>query len=76
MTTTCSPSNSHQSASAYNALVPAGITPRSHVQVTGLFGGLSLIPPAVVPISEWRPTAGSWYLRPADLYAGLATCRG
>jgi S-adenosyl methyltransferase len=58
---------------AYNALVPAGITPRSHAQVTELFGELSLIPPAVVPISEWRPTTGSWYLRPADLYAGLAT---
>jgi S-adenosyl methyltransferase len=57
----------------YNALVPFGVTPRRHAQVTALFGGLSLVPPGVVPVSEWRPAAGSWYPRPADLYAGLAT---
>jgi SAM-dependent methyltransferase len=40
---------------AYNALVPAGITARSHAQVTALFGGLPLVAPGVVPVSEWRP---------------------
>jgi hypothetical protein len=58
---------------AYNALVPAGITARSHAGVTALFGGLSLVAPGVVPVSEWRPDAGCWPGQPADLYAGLAT---
>jgi hypothetical protein len=58
---------------AYNALVPAGITARSHAQVTALFGGLSLVAPGVVPVAEWRPDTGRWWSQPADLYAGLAT---
>ena len=58
---------------AYNALVPAGITARSHAEVTALFGGLLLVAPGVVPVSEWRPDAGCWPGQPADLYAGLAT---
>jgi S-adenosyl methyltransferase len=33
----------------YNALVPAPLTPRSHTQVSALFGGLPLVPPGVVP---------------------------
>jgi hypothetical protein len=62
-------------AAAYNALVPAGITPRSHRQVTALFGGLSLVPPGIAPVAEWRPGRHDWFLQPADLYAGLATIR-
>jgi hypothetical protein len=58
---------------AYNTLVPAGITARSHAGVTALFGGLSLVAPGVVPVTEWRPDAGCWPGQPADLYAGLAT---
>ena len=58
---------------AYNTLVPAGITARSHAGVTALFGGLSLVAPGVVPVAEWRPDAGCWPGQPADLYAGLAT---
>jgi hypothetical protein len=56
---------------AYNSLVRAGITARPHSQVTALFGGLSLVPPGVVPVAEWRPVMG---FRPqaADMYAGLA----
>jgi SAM-dependent methyltransferase len=57
---------------AYNALVPAGITARSHAQVTALFGGLALVAPGVVPVSEWRPDHGPHDAR-ADIYAGLAT---
>jgi SAM-dependent methyltransferase len=56
---------------AYNALVPAGITARSHAEVTALFGGLSLVAPGVVPVAEWRPGVGG-RSQPADLYAGLA----
>ena len=57
---------------AYNALVPAGVTARSHAEVTALFGGLSLVAPGVVPVAEWRPDAG-WSAQPADLYAGVVT---
>jgi SAM-dependent methyltransferase len=57
---------------AYNALVPAGITARSHAQVTALFGRLSLVPPGVVPVSEWRPGHAPVHGVSADVYAGLA----
>jgi hypothetical protein len=55
---------------AYNDVVPTAVTPRSHAQVTALFGGLPLVPPGVVPVAEWRPTAGP--AAQADLYAGIA----
>jgi hypothetical protein len=55
---------------AYNDVVPMAVTPRSHAQVTALFGGLSLVPPGVVPVAEWRSTAGP--AARADLYAGMA----
>jgi len=58
---------------AYNTLVPASIVPRSHAQVTDLFGGLPLVPPGVVPITEWRPAIRDPFLQPADLHAGMAT---
>jgi S-adenosyl methyltransferase len=61
---------------AYNALVPAGITARTHTQVSALFAGLPLIPPGVVPVTEWRPTLTSTSPRPVDLYAGLARVPG
>jgi SAM-dependent methyltransferase len=56
---------------AYNSLVPAGITARTHAQVTALFGGLSLVPPGVVPAAEWRPATGCSSSQTADMYAGL-----
>ena len=40
---------------AYNTLVPTAVIPRSHTEVSALFGGLPLVPPGVVPLSEWRP---------------------
>jgi len=61
---------------AYNSLVPAGITARSHAQVTALFGGLPLVPPGVVPVSEWRPGHAPGHGVSADMYAGLATVTG
>lgn len=57
---------------AYNTMAPVPVTPRTHAQVTGLFGGLPLVAPGVVPVSEWRPDAGE-LPRPADLYAGAVT---
>jgi hypothetical protein len=60
---------------AYNALVPARITARTHHQVTGMFGGLALVAPGVVPVSEWRPDHAPVRGVSADMYAGLATVR-
>lgn len=57
---------------AYNTLVPTALIPRSHTQVSALFGGLSLVPPGVVPLTEWRPTLKSPSPQHADMYAGVA----
>ena len=59
---------------AYNEAVPRAITARSHAQVTALLGGLPLVPPGVVPVSEWRADPGR-VRQPADLYAALASTR-
>jgi S-adenosyl methyltransferase len=56
---------------AYNTLVPAAVIPRSHTQISALLGGLPLVPPGVVPLTEWRPITGPC-LASADMYAGLA----
>lgn len=58
---------------AHNSTVPAPVTARSHAEVTALLGGLPLVPPAVVPVTEWRPAApAASPATPADLYAGIA----
>jgi hypothetical protein len=60
-------------AAAYNTQVGTPMTPRTHAQVSGLFGGLPLVAPGVVPVIEWRPSAaGVPHRATADLYAGLA----
>jgi len=61
-------------ATAYNASTPITVTARSHAQVTGLFAGLPLLLPGVVPVTEWRPAPGHGTSQPADLYAGVARC--
>jgi S-adenosyl methyltransferase len=58
---------------AYNNLVPVRITARTHAKVTGLFGGLALVAPGVVPVTEWRPGHAPVHGVSADMYAGLAT---
>jgi SAM-dependent methyltransferase len=60
---------------AYNARVAAGLIPRTHTQVSALFAGLPLVPPGVVPLTEWRPSSGACPAC-ADLYAGLARIPG
>jgi hypothetical protein len=55
---------------AYNALVPTAIYARTHAQVTELFGDLQLVPPGVVPVSEWRPD--TVVKKVTDVYAGIA----
>src|SRR5215831_5428166 len=61
---------------AYQALVPSPLAARSHAQVSALFGGLPLVPPGVVPITEWRPATVSPPPHAADLYAGMARAPG
>jgi hypothetical protein len=57
---------------AYNALVPTAVVPRSHAQVTGLFAGLPLAAPGVVPVTGWRPDQAGAADQAADLYGGVA----
>jgi hypothetical protein len=57
---------------AYNTLVPTALISRSHTQVSALFGELSLVPPGVVPLTEWRSTLGDPSTWHADMYAGAA----
>jgi SAM-dependent methyltransferase len=66
------PGQVHAGVTAYNAAVPTNVVPRNHGQVTALFGGLPLVPPGVVPVTEWRPAAGLPDRPIADLYAGIA----
>jgi hypothetical protein len=72
LTADLAPEQVTTAATAYNTQVPVPVTARTHTQVTGLFGGLPLLPPGVVPVSEWRPQAGDPFGQPADLHAGVA----
>jgi hypothetical protein len=57
---------------AYNSQVPVPVTARSYSQVSALFGGLPLLAPGVVPVTEWRPEFADPFGQPADLHAGVA----
>jgi len=72
LTADLAPDQVTAAATAYNTLASVPVTPRTHAQVTGLFGGLPLVAPGVVPVSQWRPGPGEGSRPPADLYAGLA----
>jgi len=61
---------------AYNTQVPVPVTARSHSQVSALFGGLPLLAPGVVPVTEWRPEVGDPFGQPADLHGGVARIPG
>jgi hypothetical protein len=71
LTADAAPGQVTAAADAYNTLASVPVTPRTHSQVSGLFGGLPLLAPGVVPASEWRTAAGE-VPQPADLYAGVA----
>jgi SAM-dependent methyltransferase len=75
LTADLAPDQVAAAVAAYNALAPVPVVPRTHGQVTGLFGGLPLLPPGVVPVSGWRAAAGE-VPQPADLHAGLARIPG
>src|SRR6266516_2391674 len=72
LTTDFAPGPVAAGVEAYNALVPTALVPRSHAQVSSLFGGLPLVPPGVVAVTEWRPAIVSPLPHAADLYAGVA----
>ena len=76
LTTDFAPGPVTAAVEAYSTLVPTALVPRSHAQVSGLFGGLPLVPPGVVPITEWRPDTISRLPNAADLYAGVARAPG
>jgi len=57
---------------AYNTLVPATLVPRNHSQVSALFAGLPMVPPGVVPLTEWRSVPAGPSSVFADMYAGMA----
>jgi S-adenosyl methyltransferase len=71
LTADLAPAQVTAATTAYNTATPTPVTPRSHAQVTGLLGGLPLLPPGVVPVSEWRTPAGD-VPQPCDLYGGVA----
>ena len=62
--------------SAYNALVPTALIPRTHSRVSALFAGLPLVPPGVVPLTEWRPVPVGPSPWSSDMYAGVARAPG
>jgi hypothetical protein len=66
------PSQVARAVSAYNTLVPVSVHPRSRDQVTGLLGGLELLWPGVVPVTQWRPSIAEAPASACDLYGGLA----
>src|SRR5215831_15738051 len=69
LTADLAPEQVTAAAAAYNTLAPVPVTPRTHAQVTALFGGLPLLAPGVVPLTQWRPPAGAG-TPPCDLHAG------
>jgi len=76
LTADIAPSQVGAGVAAYNTRVPAGLVPRTHTQVSALFGGLPLVPPGVVPVTEWRPPIAGHSRQPADMYGGLARIPG
>jgi SAM-dependent methyltransferase len=76
LTADLAPEQVHAAAQAYNARAAAPVTPRTHAQVTALFGSLPLVPPGVVRVTEWRTDRDGSAVRPVDVYAGLARRSG
>jgi hypothetical protein len=75
LTSDFAPQAVNAGVTAFNTHVPARITPRTHAEVTTLLGGLPLVAPGIVPVTEWRPDHHAQPGDPADVYAGLATTR-
>ena len=76
LTADIAPDQVGAAVAAYNNLVPDAITARTHREISALFGGLSLVAPGVVPVSEWRPEHAPVHGVSADMYAGLGAVTG
>ncbi len=70
------PTSDSDATAAYNSLAPVPVTTRSDSQVAARFGGLPLVAPGVVRVSELRAGPGNPFPQPADLYGGLARVSG
>jgi trans-aconitate methyltransferase len=71
LTADAAPEQVGAAVTAYNTQTSVPAQPRTHSQVTRLLGGLPLLAPGVVPVSQWRPSIGE-VPQPCDLYGGLA----
>ena len=58
----------------YNELSSATFIPRTRDQVTRFFAGLDLLPPGVVPVSQW-PLSGQIDTRTSALAGYCAIAR-
>jgi hypothetical protein len=47
-------------------------TMRDRATITGFFDGLELVPPGVVPVSEWRPDSAQTAAQVSAIYGGVA----
>jgi hypothetical protein len=57
---------------AYNKLMPAPVYLRGEAEITGLFDGLPLQHPGVVPVTQWRPPFQAARRTPVNRYGGTA----
>jgi hypothetical protein len=58
-------------AAAFNSRVPVPVCPRTHGQVSALFGDLPLMWPGVVPVTHWRPSFQEAPGGDCDAYGGV-----
>lgn len=58
-----------------NRLLAQPSTYRSRAEATGLFGGLQLVEPGVVPIQQWRPDTPEGTSAVAAMWGGVAVKR-
>ena len=57
----------------WNAMSGSHITLRSRAQLTALLAGLELVPPGLVPVTEWRPAPGDpRFGQPVPLHGAVA----
>jgi S-adenosyl methyltransferase len=66
------PAEVSAAVAAWNARVEPGLHPRSSSEVLGMFGGLPLQWPGVVPVTRWLPSFRDAPGRPVDICGGLA----
>jgi len=59
-------------ARRWNAMSPRQVTHRSRAQLTGLLGGLGLVPPGLVSVTDWRPAPDDpRFGRPVPVYGAV-----